>query len=310
LFAFFSKRFLLQVNHRHTTFNLTKVTKHLNFATKFALAIAAVAALAAPSTRAQSAAKPKFEVISVKPDLSDTVPASMNYDAGRFTARNFSLGRLINNAYGPQKIVGAPNWYSSERFDVDAKVEESLAQQLQKLPFNQRLAQVMLMLQSALEDRFQLKLSHESRDLSVYALVVAKGGPKLRPTTLPPIDPDHPSDPEMRRPKVPELGQFIATGAPIASILGTVSRELGGPIVLDQTGLKGEYDFTLKWTPGAALPTSAASANQDSDSAPLPDPSGTSIFTALQEQLGLKLETKKAPVDVLVITHVERPSGN
>jgi uncharacterized protein (TIGR03435 family) len=264
----------------------------------------------AASTAPQSVAKPKFEVISVKQDLSETVPPSMSYQAGRFTARNFSLGRLINNAYGPQKVIGAPNWYSSERFDVDAKVEESLAQELQKLPFDKQLGQVMLMLQSALEDRFQLKLSHESRDLPVYVLVVAKGGAKLTPTALPPNDPDHPADPEIRRPKVPEPGQFIATGAPIASILGTVSRELGGEIVLDQTGLKGEYDFTLKWTPGAGLPTSAANNNQDPATAPLPDPSGTSIFTALQEQLGLKLETKKAPVDVLVITHVERPSGN
>lgn len=297
-----------------------RVAADLNFARKVTLTIVAVAALTAPifvgligvpSTRAQSADKPKFEVISIKRDLSETVPASMSYDAGRFTARNFSLGRLINNAYGPQKILGAPNWYSSERFDIDAKVEESLAQKMQKRPFGEQLAQVMLMLQSALEDRFQLKLSHESQELPVYALVVAKNGPKLTPTTLPPHDPDHPSDPEIRRPKVPEPGQFIATGSPIASILGTVSRELGGPIVLDQTGLKGEYDFTLKWTPGAGLPTStAANSGQTSDTAPLPDPSGTSIFTALQEQLGLKLETKKAPVDVLVITHVERPSGN
>jgi bla regulator protein BlaR1 len=296
-----------------------RVAGELNFARKFVLAIAAAVALAvpifvgliaAPSTRAQSTARPQFEVISIKRDLSETVPASMRYEAGRFTARNFSLGRLINNAYGPQKVLGTPNWYSSERYDIDAKVEESIAQKLQKRPFDQQLAQVMLMLQSALEDRFQLKLSHESREFPAYVLIVAKGGPKLTPTTLPPIDPDHPSDPEIRRPRVPEPGQFIATGAPIASILGTVSRELGGPIVLDQTGLKGEYDFTLKWTPGAGLPTSMPISGQDSETAALPDPSGTSIFTALQEQLGLKLETKKAPVDVLVIVHVERPSEN
>jgi len=296
-----------------------RVAGELNFARKFVLAVAAVSALAvpisvglisAPSTRAQSPSRPQFEVVSIKRDLSETVPASMSYEAGRFTARNFSLGRLINNAYGPQKVLGAPNWYSSERYDIDAKVEESLAQKLQKRPFGEQLAQVMLMLQSMLEERFQLKLSHESRELSTYMLVVAKGGSKLTPTTLPPIDPDHPSDPEIRRPRVPEPGQFIATGAPIASILGTVSRELGGPIVLDQTGLKGEYDFTLKWTPGAGLPTSTPISGQASDTAPIPDLSGTSIFTALQEQLGLKLETKKAPVDVLVIVHVERPSEN
>ena len=301
---------------------MERVAGDLNFAKKFMLTIAALVAfgapmfvglIGAPSIRAQSAARPKFEVTSIKRDLSETVPVSMDYQAGRFTARNFSLGRLINNAYGPQKIVGAPNWYNSEGYDIDAKVEESLAQKLQKLPFDQQLAQVMLMLQSALEERFQLKLTHESHEVPVYALIVAKGGPKFKPTILPPFDPDHPADPEIRRPTLTKPGRFIAitaTGAPIASILGTISRELGGPIVLDQTGLKGEYDFTLKWTPGAGLPTSAAVSGQDPSTAPLPDPSETSIFSALQEQLGLKLETRKAPVDVLVILHVERPSGN
>jgi uncharacterized protein (TIGR03435 family) len=148
----------------------------------------------------------------------------------------------------------------------------------------------------------------------VYALVVAKGGPKLTPTTLPPYDPEKQDDTRVngstpvgtRGSRMPEPGVFIATGQPIAVILGILSRELGGQIVLDQTGLKGEYDLTLKWTPdaGASIP----SANQET--APLPDPSGASIFSALQEQLGLKLEAKKAPVDVLVITHVERLSGN
>jgi uncharacterized protein (TIGR03435 family) len=184
---------------------------------------------------------------------------------------------------------------------------------------DQQIAQVMLMLQSALEDRFQLKVSHESQELPVYVLAMAKGGPKLTPTTLPPVDPNQPdagsrvngfSVPGTRGSSMPEYGHLIVTGQPVAAILGILTRELGGELVLDQTGLKGEYDFTLKWTPGAGLPTSAAASGHDSDTAPLPDPSGSSIFTALQEQLGLKLETKKAPVDVLVISHVERLSGN
>jgi uncharacterized protein (TIGR03435 family) len=246
----------------------------------------------------------------------------MGYEAGRFTVRNFTLQRLMNNAYHPQKIVGAPDWLRSEKYDIDAKVEDSLAEKLRKLPGEQHLAQIMLMLQSALEERFRLKVSHQSQELPVYALVVAKGGPKLTPTTLPPFDPDEQDAANdhtrvngnaaagTRGSRMPENGQFIATGQRIAVILLILSRELGGQIVLDQTGLKGEYDFTLKWTPGAGLPTSTAVSGQDSETAPLPDPSGTSIFSALREQLGLKLETKKAPVDVLVITHVERPSPN
>lgn len=308
-----------------------RVASDLNFARKFALAIAAVAALAAPifagligapSIRGQSAARPEFEVISIKPDRSESSNVSMGYDAGRFTVRNSTLKRLINNAYNPRKIAGDPNWISSEKYDIDAKVEDSLAEKLRKLPGEQQLAQIMLMLQSALEERFQLKLSHESQELPVYALVVAKGGPKLTPTTPPLDDPeqqgatsDHTrvngqTAPGTRGSRMPEYGNFIVTGQPVAVMLGTLSRELGGQIVLDQTGLKGEYDFTLKWTPDSAFSASAAGSGQDSEAAPLPDPSGTSIFTALKEQLGLKLETKKAPVDVLVITHVERPSGN
>jgi bla regulator protein blaR1 len=308
-----------------------RVATDLNVARKFALAIAAVAAIGAPiflgligapPTRAQSAARPQFEVISIKPDRSESGNVSVNYQAGRFTVRNFSLKRLIYNAYHPLKIVGDPNWLTSEKYDIDAKVEDSLAEKLRKLPPDQQYAQVMLMLQSALEDRFQLKLSHESQYLPVYVLVVAKGGPKLTPTTLPSYDPEQQGAAKdttrvngntavgTRGSRIPEPGQFIATGQPIAVIIGTLSHELGGSFVLDQTGLKGEYDFTLKWTPDSEFSASAANSGQNSDTAPLPDPSETSIFTALQEQLGLKLETKKAPVDVLVITHVERLSGN
>jgi bla regulator protein BlaR1 len=300
-----------------------RVGGDLNFARKLALAIAAVAVfvspifmglIGAPSIRAQSVARPEFEVISIKPDRSESGNVAINYEAGRFTVRNFSFGRLVNNAYHPQKVVGFPNWYSSEKYDIDAKVEDSVAEKLRKLPFDQQFAQIMLMLQSALEERFQLKVSHESQELPVYALVVAKGGPKLTPTTLPPFDPEKQDNTRVngstpagtRGSRIPEPGLFIATGQPIAVILGIVSRELGGQIVLDQTGLKGEYDLTLKWTPDAG--TSIPSA--DSETAPLPDPSGASIFSALQEQLGLKLEEKKAPVDVLVITHVEKLSGN
>lgn len=308
-----------------------RVAGDLNFARKFALATAAVAAVAAPifvgligvpSIRAQSTVRDNFEVISIKPDRSESGNVSMNYQAGRFTVRNFTLKRLINNAYGPLKMVGAPNWLSSEKYDIDAKVEDSVAEKLRKLPLDQQLAQIMLMLQSALEDRCQLKVSHESQDLSVYALVVAKSGPKLTPTTLPPFNPEQPSvandDTRVngnavagtRGSRMLEYGHFIATGQPVAVILGTLSRELGGQIVLDQTGLKGEYDFTLNWTPDSGFSASASNSGQDSETAPLPDPSGTSIFSALQEQLGLKLEARKAPVNVLVIVHVERPSEN
>jgi uncharacterized protein (TIGR03435 family) len=171
------------------------------------------------------------------------------------------------------------------------------------------------MIQSLLADRFKLKLIHETKELPAYALVVAKNGPKLheaKPDDTYPNGikgPDGQGHPQMMR---MGPGELTGQGLSMASLVHLLSQQLGRN-VLDHTGLKDKYDFTLKWAPepgeGMML-RGPEGGNPGAESAPPAESSGPSIFTAIQEQMGLKLESTKAPAEVLVIDHVERPSEN
>jgi len=195
----------------------------------------------------------------------------------------------------PPNLVLNSAWVSDERFDVTAKADPSVLEVWKKLTPAQQQTQLKQMVQAMLADRFQLKVHTEKLDMPVYALVVAKGGPKVTPSQpdLPP-DPDHPKP--YGSPMQLDLGLIAAHGLTmeqLAQLLWT-RREIGSKKVIDRTGLMGKYDFKLKWTPEG-----------DPD-----DAGGASIFTAIQEQLGLKLEPVKAPMDVVVIDHVEKPTAN
>jgi uncharacterized protein (TIGR03435 family) len=230
---------------------------------------------------------------------------------------------LIQTAYNMKdfQVSGGPSWINSERFDIEAKVEDSVAEQLRKLPRTQQQVQTRLMIQSLLADRFKLKVTHQTKELPVYALLVAKGGPKL--AEVPPPDPQAstvplPATPGAGPPTPGPGGSFIWMGAPgqatikgnatpITNLVNLLSQQLRRQI-LDQTGLKGTYTFTLQFVPetglgGEAIPVPLGGAGAS-------DTGGTSIFTAIQEQLGLKLDSTKGPVDVLVIDHIEEPSEN
>jgi uncharacterized protein (TIGR03435 family) len=217
------------------------------------------------------------------------------------------------------QISGGPDWINSEEYDIDAKVDDTLVNsEEQKLPFEQWADQVRLMVRALLADRFKLQLSHTTSDLPMYALVVAKGGPKLNVSTVPPLGPivRMPSGPDM--PKGPMIkggqGEISAISITTGALAGALSRqrELGGREVVDRTALTGRYDFTLKWIPESVAPMDmgAAGNNQGSARESPQEPSGPSLFTALQEQLGLKLESTRGPVEVLIIDHIERPSEN
>jgi uncharacterized protein (TIGR03435 family) len=172
------------------------------------------------------------------------------------------------------------------------------------------------MIQSLLADRFKLRVSHETKELPVYALVVAKNGPKCQEAK--PGD-TYPNGIKGFDGRAQGAGSFRAgnghltlQGYPI-SFLSLLLAERLDRTVLDQTGLKGKYDIALKWTPDenlAATPSGPAGGNPGADAAAQPDSSGPSIFTAIQEQLGLKLESTKGPVEIIVIDHIERPSEN
>jgi uncharacterized protein (TIGR03435 family) len=158
-----------------------------------------------------------------------------------------------------------------------------------------------LLLQSLLADRFGLKVSQQSKELPVYALVVAKGGPRFQQ-----------AKPEDKRPDIRlGAGQLTFLACPMAIVVAVMSNQMHRT-VLDQTGLKGNYDFAIQWRKDQTMwgmPREPRGVDPGPDAAP-PDPSGPSFFTALQEQLGLKLESTKGPVDVIVIDHIERPSEN
>jgi uncharacterized protein (TIGR03435 family) len=285
----------------------------------------AVAVMGTPShAQTPTAASPTFDVVTIKPGRHVTKNGFMS-SPGRFTAMDATLKNLIQDAYGLRnspygidgQITGGPGWVNSATFDVEAKAEEPVPAKWEKIPGGQRNE---LMLQALLADRFKLKVHHETKELLVYALTVAKNGPKLTPSVAPATPaaesaPTYAFGARLPTPQADHWRGIRAVGArpmyggSIAARRETTSMftefflqdqpEIGGRMVIDRTGLTGEYDFTLQWTP-----------EQMPNGAPPPDPSWPSLFTALQEQLGLKLESTNGPVDTIVIDSVEMPSEN
>jgi uncharacterized protein (TIGR03435 family) len=233
--------------------------------------------------------RPSFEVASVKENKSGVRGSYDRSTPGGFKARNALLKNIVRSAYEIQQqaeLSGGPSWIASARFDIDAKAPGEAAK-----------PQIHLMLQSLLAERFKLAVHHENKEMAVYFLVLAKGGSKLRDLKGP--GSIKPPNPDMHR-----LGG-------IGSLRGLVNflSNLSGRPVIDKTGLTGSYDYHMELpqedfpkedfpalTPDGAIRASAAA--------------GAAVFAAMEQQLGLKLESAKAPVDVLVIDHVEKPSEN
>jgi uncharacterized protein (TIGR03435 family) len=253
-----------------------------------------------------------FEVATVKPNLNVADVFYFRLLRGRFMAENAPLARIIRFAYdvkSDREVLNMPEWASSTRFDIDGKIGDAEVEAIEKLPPDQKFQQYQLMLQSLLADRFQMRVTTETQELPVYALVVAKNGPKLAAAAV---------QPEQQRQQFPRLnftaaGDLKAKTVSMAFFAGWLSGrpDTGGRVVIDATGLKGSYDFALKWSPvenGGA--SGGSNTNQQPVSAPSTDGDAPSLFTAVQEQLGLKLTPQKGPVEVLVIDHVEQPSPN
>jgi len=257
---------------------------------------------------------PAFEVASIKPDKSGTNSIMLRITPSGFIAHNLSLRELIRQAYRIQddQLLGAPSWVDSSRYDIEAKVDTSDVDRLGRLTPDER----DLMMQPLMADRFGLKVHTETRDLPVLVLVAAKGGPKLHEAKPGDTYPNGLKDPEgksgasmMRM----GPGELTAQAVPISFLAHSLSRQLGGRIILDQTGLTGKYDFVLQWTPDHDAPPAAGGPGigpPGRTDAPSANPDAPSLPTALQEQLGLKLESRKASVPVLVIDHIELPSEN
>lgn len=244
----------------------------------------------------------QFDVVSVKMHSPDNQGGRMQLLPNGVQLSNLPLKDLIVQAYGlvlTDQIAGLPNWVNSERFDIEAKVAGADVAAFKKLT----LDQVRSMGRLILTDRFKFASHEEKKILPLYSLVVAKGGSKLQRSTMSTEDPN-------ARTGVIGVGhssnsngtfmtELTARGAAMDALASTLSRQGLGRVVLDNTGLTDRYDFKLSWA-GVSM---AADANPT-------DTSGPSLFTAVSEQLGLKLESQKGPVSVLVVDHIEEPSSN
>ncbi len=222
----------------------------------------------------------EFEVASVKPNKSISHSSGFNTTGGRLTATNVSLRGLIVRAYGVQDYqVEGPDWLRSERFDVAATFPEASSKDFQA------------MMQNMLADRFKLTVHREQKDRPVYSLVLGKNGIKFKEA------PDSDCGSHSRNKSGTHfVGTCVSMGA-FAEFLAGQRRDL--PIdlpVLDSTGLKGFYNLTLDWVPESKVAD---------------NPSGVTLLVALEEQLGLRLETRKAPIEILVVDAAQRvPSEN
>jgi uncharacterized protein (TIGR03435 family) len=240
---------------------------------------------------------------------------------GRFTATNVPLRQLILMAYQlqPFQIEGAPEWATTERFDVVAKGSGPLAPAAPGTP-----GPIQTMMKSLLADRFRLVAHIEKKEMPIYSLVKARSdgrlGPQLTASTLdcatinagrrggPPPGPPNFNGAAPQCGMMVRPGGLKAGGVPINQILQLLSQNVQR-IVVDRTGLTGNYEIDLTWTPDQ-IPQGRGDAPPGAPALPPIDPNGPSLFTALQEQLGLKLESTRGPVDVLVIEKVERPTDD
>jgi uncharacterized protein (TIGR03435 family) len=259
-------------------------------------------ATSAPTPVIAVAAPPAFEVSTVKENKSGSSGSSSNSHDGRFTATNVSLRNLMQyQAYRipESRILGGPKWIGSERFDVEAKTDSAATDRLRMLDRDQRRIEMQAMFQELLAERFKLAVHWETRELPVYAMMVAKKGPLLHPT----------KELDGHSGTSSNDGELTAHGVTLAQMADVLTQELSrelGRVVIDKTGIQGRYDCALKWRPD----TGEARINDGTDGSVASLDSGPSIFTAIQEQLGLKLESTKGPVQVLVIDRVEMPSEN
>src|SRR5579863_1745426 len=237
-----------------------------------------------------------FTVASIKPNKSSDDRFMLRpMPGGGLTATGVTLKMLIMNAYviAPYQISGAPSWVGVERWDIEAK-SEGVEGRLPPAQFN-------VLLRRLIEERFQLKIQRKSKKLAAYALVLTKTGSKLKP---------HAADSDLRPTARFGFGSASFVNMPIADLARQLTLDLGRP-VLDRTGLTGSYDFTLEWAPASNEGGAEAFGLPPRAEPPSPvDSNKPSLFTALEEQLGLKFKSTKSPVDILVIDHVERPSDN
>jgi uncharacterized protein (TIGR03435 family) len=284
------------------------------------LMVLGMAVVAIPMlSQSPGAARPSFAVASIKPsDPGQRGSSIMNQPGGRMVIKGMPFRALMTFAYGVRdfQISGAPGWATTDFWDMEARAEEGSIPPLTGPPDPNTPNPMAIRLQSLLEDRFQLKIHRETRELPIYELSIVKSGLKMKPSEdqtpyqqpergAPPPPPIQPGGSMPRFSMRMGRGSMEAVAIYVPTIVQAFSSQLGRTIV-DKTGLKGLYDLKLQWTPDGPAPVGPGGP----EAAPPVDPNGPSIFTAVQEQLGLKLDSAKGPVEVLVIDSVQKPTEN
>jgi len=261
----------------------------MTIAKTVSLLVLGIAAIASATTfQTLSGTKPSFEVAAVKANTR-LGPSVLNKAGNRFVATALPLRPLIMEAYRVRdfQILGGPNWINDDQWDIEAKAARDVILTWTESENPYLAGPLARMLQSLIEDRFQLKFHREAKQLPVYELTVARGGPKLKVS----------ADQTTTRVSETKLGRGLVEvpGQPFRNFVYFLGRQLDRPLI-DKTGLQGLYDVTLRWTPE---PTESTRTSDF-----------PTLFTAVQEQLGLKLESGKGTVDMFVIDSVQRPSEN
>jgi uncharacterized protein (TIGR03435 family) len=252
---------------------------------------------------------PSFDVATVRPSKGDSVRTVRS--ASELQMFDVTVRYLMEQAYNipwtngsKDRIRGGPGWIDSEHCDVDAKIAPEAAATLEQMPEAQRRRQMNLRLQTLLADRLKLKVHFETRQEPMFAIMTGKNGPKL--TAVPGAEGRQDQGISVRYNG--QAAQMTAKGATVGDLANWLTgySELGGQMVVDQTGLTQRYDFVLHWTRERALTGGEQNGEPETPSGA----GGPALFTALQEQLGLKLANIKGPVEIIVVDSIERPTEN
>jgi bla regulator protein blaR1 len=307
-----------ELKTRITRIMSDQVARKLDISRKLLLIAATILAIAAPiaagvlhtapgsagQTQSTIAALPAYATVSITPSNSGGEQVMLMFGLGEFMSKNASLQQVVRAAYGVEddRIIGAPSWLASDKYDVEAKEDTSEMSDPRKLGLDAHVRQQTRMLQAMLADRLRLAVHRETREIPILALLIAKNGPKFQDS-----DPGAPHPEWHKGPRgisIPGIwmngNAIVGQGVGTNPLLFHLSRILHRTI-LDETGLSGTYDFTLKLPDGV---------KPGIDEPSLPETSKAAIFAVLEQQLGLKLELRKASMEVFVIDHVEKPLPN
>jgi uncharacterized protein (TIGR03435 family) len=275
---------------------------------------APIRAQSQPQSAPATAHAYEYEVSSIRPYKSGNGDVGFHYTPDGFSATNIDLLYLIHLAFGvhSDQIVGLPNSIASETYEIEARMDESVADEIKKLSANQLKSARQQMMQSLLAERFKLAFHRETKEIPAYSLVIANSGFKLRESAPDEVDRQGRTGIHISGSNGAMRGQLVSIASLAQFLSGRLNR-----IVIDKTGLTGKYDFMLKWTPDrnqlqspAGFDATSSNAPNSQSTTPAQDSNAPDLFTAVQEQLGLKLKSEKNSVEVVVIDHVEKPSGN